>query len=113
MNMKILLLITLLFGISGCSTTNLANEAPIFAGHSSKSPDEMNRCLSPKWVALKASSTSVPTKDGYQISSSDEWMGAVSLVKIGKAANGGSDIKVYALSKGWNDPWGSAARSCL
>lgn len=111
--MKNLLLIILFFGLSACSTKSLESDPPIYVGHSLKSPDEINKCLAPKWVALKASSTSVPTEKGYQISSSDEWVGAVSLVKIDKAYDGGSDIQVYALSKGLNDPWGNAARSCM
>ncbi|MCZ7836030.1 hypothetical protein [Atlantibacter hermannii] len=111
--MRNFLLALLALGLTGCSTSSLEKDSPIFAGHSSKSPDEFNKCLAPKWVALKASSASIPTSTGFQISSSDEWFGAVSLVKIDKASDGGSNIKVYALSKGWNDPWGSAARSCL
>lgn len=111
--MKKLLISFALVGLAGCSTTGLEERQPIYIGHSSKSPETMNKCLAPKWVALKTTSTSVPTDTGYQISSSDEWMGAVSLVKIDKTEDGGSDLKVYALSKGWNDPWGKAARSCF
>lgn len=111
--MKRLSIVFSLLILSGCSTTGLEEGQPIYTGHSSKTPEEMNKCLAPKWVALKPSSTSVPTETGYQISSSDDWMGAVSHVKIDKAQNGGSDLKVYALSKGWNDPWGKAARSCI
>lgn len=111
--MKKLLISLCLVGLAGCSTTGLESGEPIFAGHSLKSPDEINKCLAPKWVVLKASSTSIPTENGYQISSSDDWFGAVSLVKIEKATGGGSNVKVYALSKGWNDPWGNAARTCI
>lgn len=111
--MKKLLMVLAIVGLAGCSTTGLEGGEPIFTGYSSKSPEAMNKCLAPKWVALKASSTSIPTENGYQISSSDDWFGAVSLVKIETATGGGSNIKVYALSKGWNDPWGNAARTCI
>ncbi|EMM5415358.1 hypothetical protein RVW32_000812 [Citrobacter amalonaticus] len=111
--MKKLAFTLFIFLLSGCSTTGLEQDDPIYSGHSTKSPDELNKCIAPKWVALKASSTSIPTDNGYQISSSDDWFGAVSLVKIEKSASGGSTVKVYALSKGWNDPWGNAARSCM
>jgi hypothetical protein len=30
-----------------------------------------------------------------------------------KSINGGSDVKVYAVAKGWNDHWANAARACL
>lgn len=111
--MKKILLVLVIVGLYGCSTTGLEKDDPIYVGHSKKSPDEINKCLAPKWVALKASSTSVPTEAGYQVSSSDDWFGAVSLAKIDKSTDGGSDVKVFVLSKGWNDPWGSAARACM
>lgn len=111
--MKKLLLVLAIVGLYGCSTTGLEKDEPIYVGHSKKLPDEINKCLAPKWVALKASSTSIPTEDGYQISSSDDWFGAVSLAKIEKSTDGGSNVKVFVLSKGWNDPWGSSARSCM
>lgn len=111
--MKKLLLALCALGLTGCSTTGLEEGQPIFEGHTKKTPDEMNKCLAPKWIALKPSSVSVPTDNGFQISSSDEWLGAVSLVKIERSSSGGSDVKVYALSKGWNDPWGNVARTCM
>lgn len=111
--MKNLLIIFSLLLLAGCSTTGLEKDEPIYKGHSNKTPDELNKCLAPKWVALKPSSSSVPTDNGYQITSSDEWFGAISLVKIERSLDRGTDVKVYALSKGWNDPWGNAARSCM
>lgn len=111
--MKRILLVLACLILSSCSTVDLEKNQPIFSGHTVKSPDSFNKCLAPKWVALKSSSTSVPTENGYQISSSDDWMGSVSLVKIEHSKDGGSDITVYALSKGWNDPWGSTARKCI
>ena len=111
--MKSLLLVLSCVFLSSCSTSDLESEKPIFSGHTMKTPESYNKCLAPKWVALKASSTSVPTENGYQISSSDDWMGAVSLVKIDKANDGGSHVSVYVLSKGWGDPWGSAAKECM
>lgn len=111
--MKRLFITALAFVLAGCSTTGLESGKPIFTGHSLKSPEQINKCLAPKWVALRSSSTSIPTDIGYQISSSDDWFGALSLVTIKNSATNGSDVKVYAAAKGWNDPWGEATRSCM
>ncbi|WP_312581160.1 hypothetical protein [Atlantibacter hermannii] len=111
--MKFLLLITAVTALSGCMASSLESQRPIFAAHSSKDVDTLNRCLAPKWVELRSSSTSIPTVGGYKIIASDDIFGALSIVHIDKAAQGGSDVKVYAVAKGWNDHWGSAARSCI
>lgn len=101
------------FLLSGCMASSLENQKPVYEGRTSKSIDEVNRCLSPKWVELKPSSSSIPTAEGYKIIASDDIFGALAIAKIGKNSSGGSDVSVYAVAKGWNDHWGSAARSCM
>ena len=101
------------FLLSGCMVSSLESQKPIYSGHSTKSADEINKCLAPKWIELRPSSSSIPTEFGYKIISSDDLLGTVSVVKIETNKSGGSDVNVYAISKGWNDPWGSAARSCI
>lgn len=103
----------LIFGLAGCSVNSLESQTPIFFEHSNKSTDEVNRCLAPKWLELRSSSSSIPTESGYKITASDDIFGALSVVTIDKSASGGSDVKVYAVAKGWNDHWAKAARSCI
>lgn len=107
------LLFTLVIALAGCSVNSLESQKPIFSEHTSKSTDQVNKCLAPKWVELRSSSSSIPTESGYKITASDDIFGALSVVNIDKSQNGGSDIKVYAVAKGWNDHWAMAARSCL
>jgi len=112
MKMKKIFL-ALIFGLAGCSVSSLESQKPILSEHSAKNVDQVNRCLTPKWVELRSSSTSIPTESGYKITASDDIFGALSVVNIDKSINGGSDIKVYAVAKGWNDHWANAARSCI
>ncbi|WP_284973961.1 hypothetical protein [Atlantibacter hermannii] len=111
--MKYLFLITTVIALSGCMASSLESQRPIFSAHSNKDVDTLNRCLAPKWVELRSSSTSIPTERGYKIIASDDIFGALSIAHIEKAVQGGSDVKVYAVAKGWNDHWGTAARSCI
>lgn len=111
--MKNILLIFTIMTLSGCMASSLESQQPIYSAHSSKNVDVINRCLAPKWVELRSSSTSIPTESGYKIVASDDIFGALSIVHINKAPQGGSDINVYAVAKGWNDHWGSAARACI
>lgn len=111
--MKNLFLCLSILGVTGCSVTSLESQKPIFSEHTTKTVDEVNRCLAPKWVEMRSSSSSIPTETGYKITASDDIFGALSVVNIDKSANGGSDVKVFAVAKGWNDHWAAAARSCL
>lgn len=112
MKMKKLFLV-LVIGLAGCSVNSLESQKPILSEHTSKSADQVNRCLAPKWVELRSSSSSIPTESGYKITASDDIFGALSVVNIDESEAGGSDVKVYAVAKGWNDHWATAARSCL
>ncbi|EOI1327360.1 TPA: hypothetical protein ACIJOS_001847 [Citrobacter koseri] len=111
--MKKICMALFVIGAVGCSVSSLESQGPIFSEHTTKTVDEVNRCLAPKWVELRSSSTSIPTESGYKITASDDIFGALSVVNIDKSPNGGSDVKVYAVAKGWNDHWASAARSCM
>lgn len=111
--MNKLILTFFIIGLSGCSVSSLENQKPIFSEHTTKSVDQVNRCLAPKWVELRSSSSSVPTEAGYKITASDDIFGALSVANIDKSKSGGSDVKVYAVAKGLNDHWATAARSCL
>jgi hypothetical protein len=113
MIMKKILIAVLAFSLFGCMTSSLESQKPIFSAHSNKNAEAINRCLAPKWVELKPSSTSIPTETGYKITASDDIFGALAVTNIVSADAGGSDVSVYAVSKGWNDHWGSAARSCM
>lgn len=111
--MKKIILSIFIFLQMGCSVSSLEEQKPILSEHSTKTVDEVNRCIAPKWVELRYSSSSIPTESGYKITASDDIFGALSVVNIDKSEAGGSDVKVYAVAKGWNDHWATAARSCL
>lgn len=111
--MKRTILFISLLGLAGCSVNSLESQKPILSEHTTKNVDQVNRCLAPKWVELRSSSSSIPTESGYKITASDDIFGALSVANIDKSADGGSDVKVYAVAKGWNDHWATAARTCL
>lgn len=111
--MKKLLIAVLAIGLAGCMASSLESQKPIYAGHSKKDVDTLNRCLSPKWVELRPSSSSIPTETGFKITASDDIFGALAIAKIERNPSGGSDLTVFAVSKGWNDHWGAAAKSCI
>lgn len=111
--MKKLILAVLILGNVGCSVNSLESQTPIYSGHTQKDIDVMNRCLAPKWIELRSSSSSIPTETGYKITASDDIFGALSIATIDKSSSGGSDVKVFAVAKGWNDHWATAARSCM
>lgn len=99
--------------LTACSTGSLEAQKPIFEMHTDKDIDTVNRCIAPKWLELRASSTSIPTASGYKITASDDIFGALSIVNIDKSSGSGSDVKVYAVARGWNDHWANAAKSCM
>ncbi|WHP32844.1 hypothetical protein QMG90_08070 [Trabulsiella odontotermitis] len=111
--MKQAIFIFLLFGLFGCSASSLQQDEPIYSGHSSKKASDVNKCLAPKWQELHPQATSIETESGYRISAADDLFGVLSMAVIQDNVKGGSDIKVFAASKGIGDPWGSAARSCI
>lgn len=99
--------------LAGCSTTGLEGGEPIFTAHSVKNPDEVNRCLAPKMLEWAPGTTSMQTEQGWLISSSADFVGTFMVTKINKSNDGGSDIKIFATSKGSSDPYGSRARLCI
>ncbi len=111
--MKKILLALAIVGLSGCMASSLESQKPIYEGHSQKDADALNRCLAPKWVELRPSSSSIPTETGYKITASDDIFGALAIANVDKDNSGGSNVSVYAVAKGWNDHWGNAARSCM
>lgn len=111
--MKKIVLGIIAVGLVGCSSSSLQKQDPIFIGHSEKTPSQINKCLAPKWQDLHPQATSIETEYGYKISASDDLFGVLSMALLNKDSNNGTDIKVYAASKGIGDPWGSAARACL
>ncbi|TXU76350.1 hypothetical protein D4N00_20015 [Klebsiella aerogenes] len=111
--MKRLSLIVGLIMLSGCSSTSLTDKPPILSAHSLKAPDEVNRCLAPKLLEWSPSTTTMPTDTGWLISSSADFIGTFMVTKINKSSDGGSDIEVYAHSKGSSDPYGTRVRMCI
>lgn len=99
--------------LTGCMVSQLAEQEPIFTGNSKKSPQKYTQCLAPKWQDLNPTTKAIETEDGYQVSADNALVGAVSLARIRADSEGGSEVKVYAQSRGIGDPWGSAAKLCL
>lgn len=99
--------------LSGCMASSLESQNPIYNGHSNKSVDAINRCIAPKWVELRPSTTSIPTETGYKVIASDDLLGALAIAKIDSSSSGGSDVKVYAVARGFKDPWATPARECM
>ena len=60
--MKKIILPIFIFLLMGCSVSALEEQKPILSEHSTKTVDEVNRCLAPKWVELRSSSSSIPTE---------------------------------------------------
>lgn len=111
--MKKIVSLVILFGLAGCSASSLQKGEPVFSGHSSKSVSQINKCLSPKWQDLHPQANSIETEEGYRISAADDLFGTLSIALINKNPSGGTDVSVYAASKGIGNPWGRAAQSCL
>lgn len=111
--MKKLILILGVCGLIGCSASSLEKQAPIYSGVSAKSASQLNKCLAPKWQDLHPQATSIETEYGYKISAADNVFGVLSMAIIHASGETGSEVKVYAASRGIGDPWGSAAKSCL
>ena len=104
--MKKAILFVSLLGLFGCSASSLQEGEPIYTGHSSKSAAQFSKCLSPKWQDLHPQATSIETD-------ADDLFGVLSMAIIQGDDKGGSNVKVYAASRGIGDPWSKAARSCL
>ncbi|WP_237159084.1 hypothetical protein [Serratia marcescens] len=110
---KIVIIVIASFILSGCMTEQLAKQEPIFSGESNKTPKKYTQCLAPKWQNLNPTTKMIETETGYQLSADNSLVGAVSLAKVNESSNGGSQIRIYAQSRGIGDPWGTAAKSCL
>ncbi|WP_262240932.1 lipoprotein [Serratia liquefaciens] len=108
---KIILAIAATAILSGCTTGQLENQKPIFNGHSKKTPQQYSKCLAPKWQAINSTASAIETETGYQIVT--QGLGALSLVKIDLDVAGGSNVKVYAVSRGFNNLWERDAQMCL
>lgn len=111
--MRVYFAIAMCLSLTACSSASLESQQPVFSGHTQKDIDMVNRCLAPKWVELRPSSSSIPTETGYKITATDDMFGALSIVTIDKSKSGGSDVKVFAVARGWNDHWATAARMCM
>lgn len=111
--MKKIVYLALIIGLTGCMASSLENQEPIYSGTSEKSAEQLNRCIAPKWQDLKPSTTSVPTESGYRVLSSEDIFGAVAIARIEPNSNSGSEVKVYAVARGWNDHWATSVRSCM
>ena len=109
---KIIVLFSAL-ALAGCMADSLETQIPIYEGHSTKSTDQLNRCITPKWQELKPTTNSAPTETGYRVLSSEDLFGALAIARIDTSNNGGSDVKVYAVARGFNDHWATAVRSCM
>lgn len=110
---KIVIIAIASFILSGCMTDQLAKQEPIFSGESNKIPKKYTQCLATKWQNLNPTTKMIETETGYQLSADNSLVGAVSLAKVNESSNGGSQISIYAQSRGIGDPWGTAAKSCL
>lgn len=111
--MRLTVIFLVAFGLVGCSANSLQKGEPIFMAHSSKNAGQINKCLAPKWQNLHPQANSIDTETGYKISAADDLFGVLSMALIDNDDQGGSNVKVYAASKGIGNPWGNAAKSCI
>ncbi len=103
----------LMFALAGCTTAGLQQDAPSYSAVSSKTPQNLARCLSPKWQEFNSSTSSVETETGYKIAASAAFTGIVALAVVDGNANG-SSVRVFlpmdwAGTQGWKD----AAKACI
>ncbi|MBC3213872.1 lipoprotein [Serratia fonticola] len=108
---KLLLALAATALLSGCSTGQLEKQTPIFSSHSMKTPQEYSKCLAPKWQAINSTASSIETEYGYQLVV--QGLGAHTLAKIENDGNGGANIKVFAVAKGFGNPFGNSAKDCI
>jgi hypothetical protein len=101
-----------LAALVGCTTTGLQERVPAYSGSSQKTPQNLARCLAPKWQEINSSTSSVETQSGYKIAVSSLFAGTIALATIDGSASG-STVKVFlpsdwAGTQGWKD----AAKNC-
>ncbi|MEO8641837.1 hypothetical protein [Pseudomonas sp.] len=97
----------------GCTTAGLQQDTPAYSGVSSKTPQSLARCLSPKWQEFNSSTSSIETETGYKIAASATFTGIVALAVIDESSSG-SSVRVFlpmdwAGTQGWKD----AAKTCI
>ena len=97
----------------GCTTAGLQQDAPAYSGVSSKTPQSLARCLSPKWQEFNSSTSSVETETGYKIAASSAFTGIVALAVIDESGTG-SSVRVF-LPTDWTGTqgWKDAAKTCI
>jgi hypothetical protein len=117
--MKWMLFALAVVGLAGCATySELQQKAPLFQGHSGKTPAQFAECVLPKWVDLNASSHIVSDGDSRTIVMPGQGPFANNTVASLTAvpAGGGSDIS-YRTPVGSSFPgpkkqW-AAAQACM
>ncbi|EJM73108.1 hypothetical protein [Pseudomonas sp. GM60] len=102
-----------MMALVGCTTAGLQEDAPAYSGVSSKTPQNLARCLSPKWQEFNSSTSSIETETGYKIAASAAFTGIVALAVIDENSTG-SSVRVFlpmdwAGTQGWKD----AAKTCI
>lgn len=108
---KIILAIVATAIFSGCTTGQLENQKPIFSSHSKKSPEKYTKCLAPKWQDINSTASVIETETGFRITT--QGLGALSMATIEPDGAGGSNVNVYAVSRGFNNLWERDAKGCL
>ncbi|WLG43223.1 hypothetical protein [Pseudomonas sp. FP1740] len=102
-----------LIALTGCTTSGLEKDQPAYSGQSAKTPQQLVRCLAPKWQDFNSSTSSVETETGYKIAASAMYTGTVALAIIDESS-AGSTVRVFlpmdwAGTQGWKD----AAKTCI
>ncbi|WP_058911137.1 hypothetical protein [Entomohabitans teleogrylli] len=105
-------LLSAIIAISGCAF-GPEQQKPVLNGHSTKMPAGVNRCLVAQWQHIAVDIASSRTDSGYRIAATRALVGTVALALVRPRENGGTDVAVYALSKGMNRDWAETAVSCL
>jgi hypothetical protein len=111
--MRMVAVALLMTALLGCTTAGLQQDAPAYSGVSSKTPQSLARCLSPKWQEFNSSTSSIETESGYKIAASAPFNGIVALAIVDKTSDG-SSVRVFlpmdwAGTQGWKD----AAKTCI
>jgi hypothetical protein len=111
--MRMVVAALFMMALVGCTTSRLQQDTPAYSGVSSKPPQTLARCLSPKWQEFNSSTSSIETETGYKIAASAMYTGTVALAVIDQSSTG-STVRVFlpmdwAGTQGWKD----AAKTCI
>ena len=99
--------------MSGCTASKLELQDPIYSDHSDKSVDKLVGCISSGWVDIYPTISTILTNTGYKLVVPSELFGVAAVAIVDRAKDGGSDVKIYVVSKGWGDPRGNIVKSCM